>query len=484
VNTKFVAREYELTVLAKAIASNTSSFIVTYGRRRIGKTETILQFCKKYELSSIEFTGKYKASRSSQIKSFMRQISKQAPSLKNRKVDDWMDAFEVFKEYLDTISEDNKFVIFIDELPWLDTQKSGLVTELGDFWNLYASRKPNIILIVCGSAASYMLKKVIKNKGPLHGRITQKLPMEEFNLADTKRFLIAKGCAHYSNKSIVDTYMAIGGVAKYLQALDCSKTPSQALQELCFDKTGLLIGEYEELFTSLFNNANAHMKIMGDLSSRWKGKTKTELANSIGVSKTYIKNTLDELLASGFVSQTPKFGNRHKESIYAATDFFSYFHNRWMSGTKKVSNWSVAASSQDFAIWSGYAFEKLCHTHLYQITKALGINGVPTSAHYWSYAPGTGSDDETGAQIDLLLSHDNSRDIDIIECKYYKSEFTISKKYKDELINKREVFNRRTNNKYNVRLIIITPYGIKSNSHYNEVSPVAITLDALFEVGQ
>lgn len=117
-------------------------------------------------------------------------------------------------------------------------------------------------------------------------------------------------------------------------------------------------------------------------------------------------------------------------------------------------------------------------------TKALGINGVPTSAHYWSYAPGTGSDDETGAQIDLVLSHDNSRDIDIIECKYYKSEFTISKKYKDELINKREVFNRRTNNKYNVQLIIITPYGIKSNSHYNELSPVDLTLEALFELGK
>lgn len=481
-NTKFVAREYELTTLAKATAVNTSSFIVTYGRRRIGKTETVLQFCKKHVLSNLEFTGKYKQSRSSQIKSFMRQISKQEPSFKSRRANDWMDAFDVLKEYLDTIPEDKKFVVFIDELPWLDTQKSGLIAELGDFWNLYASRKPNIILIVCGSAASYMLKKVIKNKGPLHGRVTQKLPMSEFNLLDTKRFLISRGCAHYNNKTVVDTYMALGGVAKYLQALDCSKTPSQAIQELCFDKDGLLIDEYKELFTSLFNNADAHMKIMSELSSRWKGKTKTELANSIGVSKTYIKNTLDELLASGFVSETPKFGNKQKENIYAATDFFSYFHNRWMSGPKKATNWNIVANSQDFAIWSGYAFEKLCHTHIYQITKALGINGVPTSAHYWSYTPK--NTNENGAQIDLLLSHDNSRDIDIIECKYYKSEFIISKKYKDELINKREVFNSRTDNRYNVRIVLITPYGVKSNIHYNELSPVDITLDALFEPGK
>ena len=117
--------------------------------------------------------------------------------------------------------------------------------------------------------------------------------------------------------------------------------------------------------------------------------------------------------------------------------------------------------------------------HIYQIKKALGINGVPTSAHYWSYRPLDLA--EKGAQIDLLLSHDNSRNIDIIECKYYNSQISISKKYKEELLNKRRVFNEQTNNRYNVRIVIISPDGVQSNEHYNEISPIVITLEQLFE---
>lgn len=476
----FVAREKELELLEKTTRMPQSSFLATYGRRRIGKTETILHFCQQNKLPYLEFTGKYKESRASQIKSFLRQIGAAKATFKNRKAKDWMEAFDILKEYIDTISDKKKFVVFIDELPWLDTQKSGLLAELGDFWNLYASRKPNVILIVCGSTASYMMKNVIKNKGPLHGRLTHKLPMSQFNLHDTKRFLLKSGFSHYSNKTIADTYMTLGGVAKYLQSLDCSMTPTQAIHKLCFEPEALLEDEYKELFTSLFNEAKNHLEIMNTLSRRWTGRTKTELANSLGVSKTHIRNTLDELVASGFVCETPKFGNKNRENIYAATDFFSYFHNRWLSGNKKVSDWNTAAHSQDFAIWSGYAFEKLCHSHIYQIKKALGINGVPTSAHYWSYRPLDKT--EKGAQIDLLLSHDNnSRNIDIIECKYYNSPFSISKKYKEELLNKRRVFNEQTHNRYNVRIVIITSDGVQVNQHYNEISPTVVTLEQLFE---
>jgi len=476
----FVARENELEKLEKAASLPKSSFIAKYGRRRIGKTETILHFCHKNNLPHLEFTGKFGESRASQIKSFLRQISKKDPAFKTRKASDWLDAFSVLEDFLDSVDEEQKFVVFIDELPWLDTRKSGLMPELADFWNKYASRKANIILIVCGSAASYMLKEVISNKGSLHGRLTHKIPMRQFNLHDTQRFLSSNGCKHYSIKSITDIYMALGGVAKYLQSVDCSLTPSQAIQEICFKQDGLLVDEYNELYTSLFNKAQIHLSIMNILSQRWSGLTAVSIASLTDSSETIVHRALSELVASGFVSESEKFGNKKKDKLYAATDFFSYFYNRWMSGSKKVTNWEISASSHDFSIWSGYAFEKLCHSHIYQIKKALGINGVPTTSHYWSYNAKDKS--EKGAQIDLLLYHDNnSRNVDIIECKYYDSPFTITKEYKEKLNSKRQVFNETTNNRYNTRVVIVSPYGVKTNEHYNEISPNVITLKDLFE---
>ena len=88
---------------------------------------------------------------------------------------------------------------------------------------------------------------------------------------------------------------------------------------------------------------------------------------------------------------------------------------------------------------------------------------------------------ENGAQIDLLLSHEGrSRNIEIIECKYYDGLFTISEKYKKELINKRIVFNEQTGNKYNVRFIIVTTEGVTKNEHFNELNPLVVTLNDLF----
>ena len=221
------------------------------------------------------------------------------------------------------------------KLPWMDTQRSGLLSEMGVFWNTYCSRRPNIMLIVCGSAASYMLKKVIRNKGPLHGRLIRKLPMEQFDLYDTKRFLNSQGCDHYSHKAIINIYMALGGIAKYLKAVDKSMTPQQAIHDICFSKHALLKDEYSELYRSLFRNPQHHYNIMTTLTSRWSGLTKSSLAAKLGVSNGHITKILEELTASGFITEYQKFGNLSRKNTYVATDFFSYFHNRWMTGTNK-----------------------------------------------------------------------------------------------------------------------------------------------------
>lgn len=470
----FIGREKELKELANTINLATSSFIAVYGRRRIGKTEMIRQFCKINNLFSLEFTGKRGARKQNQIASFLTIVAKRF-QLPKQQAKEWLEAFEILQEQLDTMQDGNRKVIFVDELPWFDSSKSGFLDELAYFWNNYLSKRDDIILIVCGSAASYMLKKVIHNIGPLHGRLTQIIPLKQFDLKQTKELLKAKGC-NYSDKAIADIYMVFGGVAKYLTALSSDKTPVQNIDAICFSENGLLRNEYKDLFSSLFNNAKSHYIIMNQLSLKWSGYTQKELSQKVGISEGSIKEPLEELLASGFISKTTKFGQIKREVIYRTTDCFSYFYQKWLKDAK-INDFVALSTTQGFKIWSGFAFENLCHVHIDVIKARLGIAGVPTQTHYWSYK----SDDiAKGAQIDMLLEHTNgSKNIDIIECKYYNGLFSITKEYKEELQNKMNIFNEQTKNKYNIRLIMITSQGLEKNQYASDIVNVSITLSEL-----
>lgn len=473
----FVAREKELVKLESLLNRNQSSFLAIYGRRRIGKTETVRYFCVKNRVHKVEFAGRVDQNRKQQLKAFVSKLQKVYRIQKSEPIGDWNDAFYLLKAYLESLGKKDKIVVFIDELPWLDTAKSGFLGELADFWNDFCVQRTNIILIVCGSAASYMINKVLYNRGALHGRLTDIMPMEQFNLRDTKKMFKAKGC-HYSDKTIVDTYMAVGGVAKYLESLECSLTPTQAINRLCFQTDALLRYEYDTLFASLFNDSKVHYDIMNALSAKWTGHTQKELSNLTGVSSTYMKKPLEELLASGFISATSKFRQKKRDILYRATDCFSYFHNKWIE-KKKETNWENIVNSQSYRSWAGYAFENICHRHTQEIKQVLGISGVETETHYWNYMPQT--KEENGVQIDMLLEHTNgSNNIDIIECKYHRMEFVITKSYHEELARKIEVFNAQTNYRYNIRLILITAMGMVKNEYYNEIVSKDIVVSELF----
>ena len=318
----FVGRKEELKKLKALIERPKSSFIAIYGRRRIGKTELVRHFCQINNLKKIEFSGKVDHTRKQQIKSFVSKIKRVYKN--NAVVKDWNDAFMLLEEYVESLESSEKVVVFLDELPWLDTAKSGFIGELSDFWNDFSSQRNNIILIVCGSAASYMLKKVIHNRGSLHGRLTDILPLKQFDLSGVKEMLQAKGC-RYSDKAIVDTYIALGGVAKYIESLDCHLPPNKSIDSLCFREDGLLKYEYEELFSSLFRDSKTHYEVMNVLASKWTGFTQKELSIATKISSVYLKVALQELMASGFISMTKKFNQQKRDILYRATDSFSYF---------------------------------------------------------------------------------------------------------------------------------------------------------------
>ncbi|SFV58780.1 archaeal ATPase, fused to C-terminal DUF234 domain [hydrothermal vent metagenome] len=473
----FVARENELKKLHLLLKRKKSSFLAIYGRRRVGKTEIVRYFCEQNKISKVEFAGRVDQNKRQQLKAFESKLKRVYGVQSREPIKDWNDAFYLLMEYLERFSKKEKIVVFIDELPWIDTAKSGFLGELADFWNDFCTQRDNIILIVCGSSASYMLKKVIHNRGALHGRLTDIMPLQQFDLNATKKMLEAQGC-RYADKSIVDTYMALGGVAKYLDSLDCSSTPTEAIDSLCFKKDALLKYEYEALFASLFNNSKTHYKIMNALSSKWTGHTQKELSTLSGVSSAYIKKPLKELLASGFISATTKFNQTKRDILYRATDSFSYFHNKWMRGNNR--SWNRIVNSQSYRSWAGFAFENICHMHSEHIKKILGISGVETQSHYWNYIPNNKS---RGVQIDMMLEHTNgSNNIDIIECKYHNQVFTITKAYREALIKKIEIFNEQTKFRYNIRLIFITAFGMVKNEYYNEIVSLDIELSEVIGV--
>jgi len=462
----FVARKPELNKLKKLADKPQSSFLVVYGRRRIGKTETIRHFCHINKIAKFEYSGKVDQSKSQLIKSFVRYIDRLSGKKTKHSVKDWNSAFYLLTDYLNAQDPNKKIFVFFDELPWIDTAKSGFLGELAEFWNNFCSQQQNIILVVCGSAASYMLKNIIHNHGSLHGRITDIMPMQQFDLSACKQMLLAQGCK-YSDKTIVDTYMVLGGVAKYLESLDCHLTPAQSIDGLCFQNDGLLKSEYQDLFASLFRDSQVHYRIMNALANKWTGYTQKNLAKLAKVSSPYLKKPLQELLTSGFIGATTKFRQTKRDVIYRASDCFSYFYNKWMKGSN-ISNWNHTVNTQSYKSWAGFAFENICHMHSQQIKTVLGISGVPTNSHYWQYVAKNPL--ENGAQIDLILEHCNgSNNIDIIECKYYNEVYSINKNYKQELQNKINVFNQQTKKKYNIRLIFITIHGMVKNEYYNEL---------------
>ncbi|KIM11436.1 MAG: hypothetical protein KU38_06480 [Sulfurovum sp. FS08-3] len=474
----FVARENELKTLGSLLKVDKSSLCVVYGRRRIGKTETIRYFIKSNNLQALEITGVYKEAKKNQIKSFVRAINRfglQKSETSNLPLNDWGDAFYLLEDTIEKLQRKEKKVIFLDEFPWLDSAKSGFFEAFSHFWNNFCTNRDDLLVIVCGSAASYMMNKIIKNKKTLHNRIAQKISLNSFDLKDAKRLIDSKGC-HYSNKSIVDIYMALGGVAKYLDDIDCSLTPNENLQNMCFSKDGILVNEYEDLYESLFERATIHRKIMNLLALKWSGYSQKEVAILLKTSPSSVTIPLKELEISGFISSMTKFGQKSRDKVYRATDCFSYFHNKWM---KDINNdWNTIFLSQSYKSWAGFAFENICHIHTDTIKNILGISGVATQTHYWNYK--SENESGSGAQIDRMLEYTNgSKNIDIIECKYHNSEYTITKEYRDELINKLNIFNQQTNNRYNIRLIFITANGLVKNQYYNEIVHKELTIEEL-----
>lgn len=475
-----IGRVKELEILSNVCEQNESKLVAVYGRRRIGKTYLINHMFSEFKTDSLffRFTGSYQLDSSIQKDNFIEAIYDWFKVEPTKTIENWMDAFNFLKRVItDTQIQNQKVVIFLDEVPWIDKKNSsGFIGALGYFWNEFALNHKNIVLILCGSNSSWIKNKIFEDSnGPLYQRLDIKIHLRPFDLKETKEYLLKEKKFNIDDKTIAETYMVFGGVAKYLSLLDSSKTIAQNIDELIFNIDGHLNKEYGEVLKSLFDlKASYYSSIIKILSSRQSGFTQTELASELGEkSGSKIKDAVAELSEAGFIMGLSKL-NSKINAKYIISDPFVLFYNKWVSKFSKNELISLqkpyfgsVINSQSYVIWSGFAFEILCLINIELYLQTRMTKGLAKNYGYWNFL---GNDEDKGTQIDFIVEYENSV-YDIVECKFYNKEFVISKDYKENLLHKIEMFKKYAlKGKYDIKLIMLSSYGCEKNSYYNSLN--------------
>jgi len=388
---------------------------------------------------------------------------------------DWTEAFSLLEEQLERDNTLGKKVLFIDEMPWLDTPKSGFLSALEHFWNTFCSRRPDILLIVCGSAASWMIKNLIDNYGGLHNRITETIIVEPYPLGDCEKFYQSRGVA-FNRRQIAEAYMILGGIPFYMDAMDKMYGLNQNIDLLLFGKNAKLGDEFERLYHSLFRHTDNHIHIVQTLAKHGGGMTRQELAEACKLSDGGgLSKVLAELETCGLIGREFDISKRRNGEYYKLIDFFSLFYMKYLRPRKSSDPhfWTNYLTDPAHSAWCGYAFERLCMAHIGQIRQRLGISGVTTETFAFRSKQQAG-----GAQIDLVIDRKDGV-INLCECKFTNKPYELTAKDASDLERKKEVFLNETGTKKSIHMTMITANGLVQNAYRNDIQ-AEITLDDLF----
>ena len=466
-----VGRAYEQQVLTDSLASQRSELLAIYGRRRIGKTYLIREFFDNK--ITFSFTGLSTGKRADQIKNFILKLNEVTNNFKDQKQPtDWLEAFSYLKTFLKRIKESKKKkVIFIDEFPWVDSHKSGFLSAFENFWNDYCTTRNDLLVVVCGSAASYMVKKIINNSKGLSKRITQTIKLKPFNLQETQAFFKYKRIP-MEEYEILKIYMVLGGVAEYLEHVKAGESAVITIDRLCFQHGAYLEDEYDEVFKSLFNENSFHQKIVNTLAKNKKeGISRDEILKELKISSGgRFSDSLDELILSGFVLKYDGYKNDIKTTLYRIYDEFCLFYLQFMR-PYKGSKWIQIFQKQEYKSWCGYAFETICLKHYKEVKKALKCNQIESKNYSWH---------NPKAQVDLVIDR-NDDVVNLCEIKFYNNEFSLDSNYLQGLRTRENQFRASTKTKKGINTVMITTWGVKSNQYSLAIVTNNLTMKCLFE---
>lgn len=476
---KIIGREREISLLESLFNSGKPEFVAVHGRRRVGKTFLVRElFSDRFAfshtgLSPAELREVSYTLLSQQLESFYSSLSRYG--YEGGMPKDWIQAFDCLIRLLES-KNGKRQVVFIDEMPWMDTAKSGFLTAFEHFWNGWGAGQTQLMLIVCGSSTSWVTDKLINSKGGLFNRITCEIVLQPFSLKECEEY-------YRSNDIVMDrydqlqSYMIFGGVPYYISRFQKGMSLAQNIDFLCFAKGAQLRDEFDRLFNSLFVNPEAGKNVVRKLFARKDGLLRKDIAGKAGIpSGGGLSAMLRGLEESGFVLSYNNFNGSAKDLYYKLADPFCLFYLTFLDGRKSADEgyWSNMLSTPKLNAWRGLSFENTCFAHIPQIKTALGIAGVHTEA-----APWRSRQREDGAQIDMVLDRDD-RVTNICEMKFTGDDFTITKSYDKDLRHKMTLFAEETRSRKALHLTIVTTYGLHRNEYSGKVQNV-ITMDDLFK---
>ena len=471
-----IGRKHEQAIIRNYIESKKPELIAVYGRRRVGKTYLVKSmFDNQFDFS---YTGMYDVTRAVHLSQFQKALQK-CYSVKVPRLTTWFDAFDALKDYLDSLQKE-RIVVFLDEIPWMDTPKSNFLAAFGQFWNDWASSKQNFKLIVCGSATTWML---IGNKGGIYGRVCRPIWLAPFSLGETEQFFNEVKGIEMSRHQMLMAYMILGGIPYYLDMLIKGMPLNVCIDDLFFKQNAPLRTEFDFLFRSLFKDSKMYRNVVLALSTKLKGMTRQELLDVLKISEGGdLTEVLDNLVKCDFIRKYTAIGKTERDAMFQLTDLFSLFHIRFVADNngQDENYWSKLSGKGQMTSWSGYAFEQVCLHHLSQIKRALSIGGVISNVHSWSCKPFTDKNGTQwkGAQIDLLIDRADEV-INICEIKFASDKYVIDSEYEERLRNRASLFRTVTKTKKSIQHTFITTYGVSPNLHSGIVQS-EVTMDDLF----
>ena len=471
-----VGREKELKQLESIMNSNEAEFLVVYGRRRVGKTflvNTFFQDCYDFKL-----TGLAKKGKRDQLANFANSLNRynkgdSLPTPRN-----WYEAFEQLRNILETKrTKGRKRIVFIDELPWIDTKGSNLISALEHFWNDWAVTQNDLVLIACGSATSWITRKILKNRGGLHNRVTQKMYIHPFTLAECKEYVDSRGLG-MADKEIAECYMIMGGIPYYLKNLRRGASLYQNIDEMFFMRDGRLDDEFNALYASLFDNSANYIKVVEALSTKNKGLTREELLKATKLeSNGHFSTILSDLIDCEFIRSYRNYGTKSRRALYQLIDPFTLFYYKFIrdnAGTDKPF-WQYQVGTHKHDTWAGLAFEQLCLNHYQQIERSLGIAGVITQVFSWISPP----EATEKAQIDMVIKRAD-KVTNVCEMKFYDGDYLMKQKDLNDIERRVRSFRATTDLKGAIHPVLITTHGLVQNK-YSYIFQNIITLKDLFK---
>lgn len=491
-NETIIGRQNEQQRILDLYHSNEAEFLALYGRRRVGKTLLVRHTLGHGEGIYFELTGQKKSKLAQQLANFAAAFQHAFyPNLTIVPPTSWADAFNMLTEAINNAHNTSKVVIFLDELPWLAGKRSNLISALDYVWNTEWVKNPKIKLVVCGSAASWMIRHIISDKGGLHNRTTDVMLLKPFTLSETKEFLYKRKVA-LNFSQILQLYMVMGGIPYYLRAVKPGKSAVENISMLCFQENGLLFSEFDKLFDSLFEHADIYKEIVMIISSKRYGIKQNEILQRTKLSSSggRFQARLKELMEAGFIKKLVQYENKSKKKMeyYRAVDEYCYFYLQWILPAKEQllieqtnQYWQLQAQTSSWHSWSGYTFETICLKHVNKIIEKLELSHVVVGAYPWRYVPNSTANDEgiPGAQIDLILKR-NDNSVTLVEFKCNSTEIIINKQFAANLLAKAKIYTAATGTNDHVFIVMVTCAGVKPNNYSAEVLANQLVIDDLF----